>query len=188
MMCQLSVVESKSATFPSEKARHLLDDSVLESRSPRRGPTLTSSSAVTNGLSLGKRLAARGSMAEPACAHVCLSLCRTRWPHPAERAPQESPCQGLSFLASGCHEMPGFVLILPVALSTANGWKKQPDKHLRPAVPGWRLAEPGRCPAGLCPGRAAGPSLRAEWGGCPRTALRAAGFSRRSLLHSEKLS
>lgn len=53
MMCQLSVVESKSATFPSEKARHLLDDSVLESRSPRRGPALTSSAAVTNGLSLG---------------------------------------------------------------------------------------------------------------------------------------
>uniref|UniRef100_A0A2K5K6L6 Ras-GEF domain-containing protein n=1 Tax=Colobus angolensis palliatus TaxID=336983 RepID=A0A2K5K6L6_COLAP len=53
MMCQLSVVESKSATFPSEKARHLLDDSVLESRSPRKGLALTSSSAVTNGLSLG---------------------------------------------------------------------------------------------------------------------------------------
>ncbi|KAM6169207.1 ras-specific guanine nucleotide-releasing factor RalGPS1 [Rhynchocyon petersi] len=52
MMCQLSVVESKSATFPSEKARHLLDDSVLESRSPRRGLALTTS-AVTNGLSLG---------------------------------------------------------------------------------------------------------------------------------------
>ncbi|XP_068408368.1 ras-specific guanine nucleotide-releasing factor RalGPS1 isoform X7 [Eschrichtius robustus] len=53
MMCQLSVVESKSATFPSEKARHLLDDSVLESRSPRRGLALASSSAVTNGLALG---------------------------------------------------------------------------------------------------------------------------------------
>ncbi|XP_059781630.1 ras-specific guanine nucleotide-releasing factor RalGPS1 isoform X9 [Balaenoptera ricei] len=53
MMCQLSVVESKSATFPSEKARHLLDDSVLESRSPRRGLALASSSAVTNGLTLG---------------------------------------------------------------------------------------------------------------------------------------
>ncbi|KAL4825905.1 hypothetical protein H8958_013844 [Nasalis larvatus] len=52
MMCQLSVVESKSATFPSEKARHLLDDSVLESRSPRKGLALASSSAVTNGLSL----------------------------------------------------------------------------------------------------------------------------------------
>ncbi|GAB1286253.1 Ras-specific guanine nucleotide-releasing factor RalGPS1 [Apodemus speciosus] len=53
LMCQLSVVESKSATFPSEKARHLLDDSVLESRSPRRGLTHTSSTAITNGLSLG---------------------------------------------------------------------------------------------------------------------------------------
>ncbi|XP_052038193.1 ras-specific guanine nucleotide-releasing factor RalGPS1 isoform X5 [Apodemus sylvaticus] len=52
LMCQLSVVESKSATFPSEKARHLLDDSVLESRSPRRGLTHTSSTAITNGLSL----------------------------------------------------------------------------------------------------------------------------------------
>lgn len=52
-MCQLSVVDSKSATFPSEKARHLLDDSVLESRSPRRGLTHTSSTAITNGLSLG---------------------------------------------------------------------------------------------------------------------------------------
>ncbi|KAL1787025.1 Zinc finger and BTB domain-containing 43 [Sigmodon hispidus] len=53
MMCQLSVVESKSATFPSEKARHLLDDSVLESRSPRRDLALTSSTAITNGPSLG---------------------------------------------------------------------------------------------------------------------------------------
>ncbi|EDL08594.1 Ral GEF with PH domain and SH3 binding motif 1, isoform CRA_b [Mus musculus] len=53
LMCQLSVVESKSATFPSEKARHLLDDSVLEFRSPRRGLTHTSSTAITNGLSLG---------------------------------------------------------------------------------------------------------------------------------------
>lgn len=51
LMCQLSVVESKSATFPSEKGRHLLDDSVLESRSPRRA--LAASSAATNGLSLG---------------------------------------------------------------------------------------------------------------------------------------
>jgi hypothetical protein len=81
-MCQLSVVESKSATFPSEKARHLLDDSVLESRSPRRGLTLTSSSAVTNGLSLGKRLQpahCRQGAAGPACA-PCLSLCHCAMP------------------------------------------------------------------------------------------------------------
>uniref|UniRef100_A0ACB8F039 Ras-specific guanine nucleotide-releasing factor RalGPS1 n=1 Tax=Sphaerodactylus townsendi TaxID=933632 RepID=A0ACB8F039_9SAUR len=51
MMCQLSVVESKSATFPTEKPRHLLDDSVLESRSPVRNHTL--SSVFTNGISIG---------------------------------------------------------------------------------------------------------------------------------------
>ena len=79
MMCQLSVVESKSATFPSEKARHLLDDSVLESRSPRRGLALTSSSAVTNGLSLGKRL--RPAHDSAVCAPcLSLSLCSARWP------------------------------------------------------------------------------------------------------------
>ncbi|KAM9218089.1 ras-specific guanine nucleotide-releasing factor RalGPS1 isoform 3-T3 [Leptosomus discolor] len=40
MMCQLGVVESKSATFPTERPRHLLDDSVLEPHSPARGPAL----------------------------------------------------------------------------------------------------------------------------------------------------
>uniref|UniRef100_A0A8D2J4N9 Ral GEF with PH domain and SH3 binding motif 1 n=1 Tax=Varanus komodoensis TaxID=61221 RepID=A0A8D2J4N9_VARKO len=53
MMCQFSVVESKSATFPTEKPRHLLDDSVLESHSPVRNHTL--SSVFTNGVSLGKK-------------------------------------------------------------------------------------------------------------------------------------
>ncbi|XP_015281559.1 PREDICTED: ras-specific guanine nucleotide-releasing factor RalGPS1 isoform X2 [Gekko japonicus] len=51
MMCQLSVVESKSATFPTEKPRHLLDDSVLESHSPVRNHTLNS--VFTNGISIG---------------------------------------------------------------------------------------------------------------------------------------
>lgn len=52
MMCQFSVVESKSATFPTEKPRHLLDDSVLESHSPARSHPL--SSLFTNGLSIGR--------------------------------------------------------------------------------------------------------------------------------------
>lgn len=52
MMCQFSVVESKSATFPPEKPRHLLDDSVLESHSPVRNHTL--SSVFSNGISIGK--------------------------------------------------------------------------------------------------------------------------------------
>lgn len=76
MMCQLSVVESKSATFPSEKARHLLDDSVLESRSPRRGLALTSSSAVTNGLSLGKRVRPARRSRGPRPGRVLVSVCR----------------------------------------------------------------------------------------------------------------
>uniref|UniRef100_A0A8C9V6E5 Ral GEF with PH domain and SH3 binding motif 1 n=1 Tax=Scleropages formosus TaxID=113540 RepID=A0A8C9V6E5_SCLFO len=50
MMCQFSVVESKSATFPTEKPRHLLDDSFLESHSPARNHT--HSSVFTNGTSL----------------------------------------------------------------------------------------------------------------------------------------
>lgn len=146
-MCQLSVVESKSATFPSEKARHLLDDSVLESRSPRRGLALASSSAVTNGLSLGKRLrppppprAAAGGRG-PACAHVCPSLCSVR-----------QPCRGRRGFAEG----PGSALILPAALSTAGRAKEQPDTHSRDP-PSWV----GSC-QGLrgtpAPGGATGPS------------------------------
>ncbi|NWX85444.1 RGPS1 factor, partial [Nothoprocta pentlandii] len=50
MMCQFSVVESKSATFPTEKPRHLLDDSVLESHSPARSHML--SSVFSNGISI----------------------------------------------------------------------------------------------------------------------------------------
>uniref|UniRef100_A0A8C3V7X8 Ras-specific guanine nucleotide-releasing factor RalGPS1 n=1 Tax=Catharus ustulatus TaxID=91951 RepID=A0A8C3V7X8_CATUS len=51
MMCQLSVVESKSATFPTERPRHLLDDSVLECHSPARGHA--AGARLANGLSIG---------------------------------------------------------------------------------------------------------------------------------------
>ncbi|XP_062409506.1 ras-specific guanine nucleotide-releasing factor RalGPS1-like isoform X5 [Sardina pilchardus] len=50
MMYQFGVVESKSATLPFEKARHLLDDSFLESQSPARHHPANAS--FTNGLSL----------------------------------------------------------------------------------------------------------------------------------------
>uniref|UniRef100_A0A3B3QW53 Ral GEF with PH domain and SH3 binding motif 1 n=1 Tax=Paramormyrops kingsleyae TaxID=1676925 RepID=A0A3B3QW53_9TELE len=56
MMCQFSVVESKSATFPTEKPRHLLDDSFLESQSPARNHT--HHSVFTNGVSLGAKIPA----------------------------------------------------------------------------------------------------------------------------------
>ncbi|XP_073808010.1 ras-specific guanine nucleotide-releasing factor RalGPS1-like isoform X1 [Danio rerio] len=51
MMWHFGVVESKSATFPTEKPRHLLDDSFLESQSPAR--THPHSSSVSNGISIG---------------------------------------------------------------------------------------------------------------------------------------
>ncbi|XP_052454509.1 ras-specific guanine nucleotide-releasing factor RalGPS1 isoform X2 [Carassius gibelio] len=51
MMWHFSLVESKSATFPIEKPRHLLDDSFLESQSPARNNPHTSS--VSNGVSIG---------------------------------------------------------------------------------------------------------------------------------------
>ncbi|KAG7253412.1 hypothetical protein CRUP_002778, partial [Coryphaenoides rupestris] len=50
MMCQYGMSESKSATFSTGKARHLLDDSFLESQSPVR--TDPQSTSVSNGLSL----------------------------------------------------------------------------------------------------------------------------------------
>lgn len=61
MMCQLSVVESKSATFPTERPRHLLDDSVLEPHSPARGHPL--GALLANGLSRGR--VGAGSPAPP---------------------------------------------------------------------------------------------------------------------------
>uniref|UniRef100_A0A8C1PMU5 Ral GEF with PH domain and SH3 binding motif 1 n=1 Tax=Cyprinus carpio TaxID=7962 RepID=A0A8C1PMU5_CYPCA len=51
MMWHFGVVESKSATFPTEKPRHLLDDSFLESQSPTRNNP--HSSSVSNGVSIG---------------------------------------------------------------------------------------------------------------------------------------
>ncbi|XP_077097932.1 ras-specific guanine nucleotide-releasing factor RalGPS1 isoform X2 [Siphateles boraxobius] len=51
MMWHFGVVESKSVTFPTEKARHLLDDSFLESQSPTR--VNPHSSSVSNGISIG---------------------------------------------------------------------------------------------------------------------------------------
>uniref|UniRef100_A0A8C1WHD5 Ral GEF with PH domain and SH3 binding motif 1 n=1 Tax=Cyprinus carpio TaxID=7962 RepID=A0A8C1WHD5_CYPCA len=66
MMCQYGVVESKSATFPAkEKARHLLDDSFLESHSPVRNHT--HDSVFTNGISLGTAVYSY-------CTQPCISI------------------------------------------------------------------------------------------------------------------
>uniref|UniRef100_A0A3B4EBH7 Ras-specific guanine nucleotide-releasing factor RalGPS1 n=1 Tax=Pygocentrus nattereri TaxID=42514 RepID=A0A3B4EBH7_PYGNA len=53
MMWQFGMVESKSATFPVEKPRHLLDDSFLESQSPARNNP--NNSSVSNGISIGNQ-------------------------------------------------------------------------------------------------------------------------------------
>lgn len=82
MMCQLSVVESKSATFPTERPRHLLDDSVLEPHSPARGHPL--GALLANGLSRG-RVGGRQPCA-PKAAEV---------PHGRERGASLAPGQRL---------------------------------------------------------------------------------------------
>uniref|UniRef100_W5L5J0 Ral GEF with PH domain and SH3 binding motif 1 n=1 Tax=Astyanax mexicanus TaxID=7994 RepID=W5L5J0_ASTMX len=74
MMCQFGVVESKSATFSAkEKARHLLDDSFLESHSPVRNHT--HDSVFTNGISLGALIhssthSASGAMSSYECSSL----------------------------------------------------------------------------------------------------------------------
>lgn len=157
MMCQLSVVESKSATFPSEKARHLLDDSVLESRSPRRGLALTSSSAVTNGLSLGKRPGLHTTAGpQPACAHVCLSLCSAPWPLALQEVP-EPWLPGFQ----GFTECPRSVLVLLAALSPEHGRQVEGAARGTPETRRcWLAAVKARLPPqwGFCPWGATGPS------------------------------
>ncbi|XP_052412330.1 ras-specific guanine nucleotide-releasing factor RalGPS1 isoform X3 [Carassius gibelio] len=78
MMWHFGVVESKSATFPTEKPRHLLDDSFLESQSPARNNP--HSSSVSNGVSIGSSQSSfcedlspgveSSSVAESSLAHV----------------------------------------------------------------------------------------------------------------------
>lgn len=52
MMYQYGMSESRSASFPVEKTRHLLDDSFLESQSPMRNDPRSTS--ISNGLTLGR--------------------------------------------------------------------------------------------------------------------------------------
>ncbi|KAF3848730.1 hypothetical protein F7725_015227, partial [Dissostichus mawsoni] len=63
MMCQYGMSESRSATFPIEKARHLLDDSFLESNSPARNDPYSNS--VSNGLSMGSSESSFGEELSP---------------------------------------------------------------------------------------------------------------------------
>lgn len=162
-MCQLSVVESKSATFPSEKARHLLDDSVLESRSPRRGLALTSSSAVTNGLSLGKRPGLH-TAAGPQ-RRVLVSVCRCavpRGPSPLQEVPEPWLPGFQSFT-----ECPRCVLVLRAALSPEHGQQVEGAARGLPETRRcWQLSIKARLPPqwGFCPWGATGPSVQRRGG------------------------
>uniref|UniRef100_A0A673K5R1 Ras-specific guanine nucleotide-releasing factor RalGPS1-like n=1 Tax=Sinocyclocheilus rhinocerous TaxID=307959 RepID=A0A673K5R1_9TELE len=69
MMWHFGVVESKSATFPTEKPRHLLDDSFLESQSPARNNP--HSSSVSNGISIGISTSLHIVFKEYASWNVC---------------------------------------------------------------------------------------------------------------------
>uniref|UniRef100_A0AAZ3Q4P1 Ras-specific guanine nucleotide-releasing factor RalGPS1 n=1 Tax=Oncorhynchus tshawytscha TaxID=74940 RepID=A0AAZ3Q4P1_ONCTS len=62
-MMAYGMVESKSATFPIEKPRHLLDDSFLESQSPARNDP--HSMAISNGMSLGSSESSFGEELSP---------------------------------------------------------------------------------------------------------------------------
>ncbi|KAJ8261060.1 hypothetical protein COCON_G00167830 [Conger conger] len=87
MMCMLSLAESKSATFPIDKPRHLLDDSFLDSHSPSWNPS--HSSVYTNGLSLGS---SQSSVSEDLFIRV--ERCRLyatlgpNWKVPARNSPR----------------------------------------------------------------------------------------------------
>uniref|UniRef100_A0A671QUP7 Ras-specific guanine nucleotide-releasing factor RalGPS1-like n=1 Tax=Sinocyclocheilus anshuiensis TaxID=1608454 RepID=A0A671QUP7_9TELE len=64
------IYTSKSATFPTEKPRHLLDDSFLESQSPARNNP--HSSSVSNGISIG--ISTSLSPAAPSHPHIRCEL------------------------------------------------------------------------------------------------------------------
>ncbi|XP_064164760.1 ras-specific guanine nucleotide-releasing factor RalGPS1-like [Anguilla rostrata] len=103
MMCMFSLVESKSATFPIDKPRHLLDDSFLESHSPSWNPS--HSSEYTNGLSLGS---SQSSVSEDLFIRVersrLYATLGPNWKVPVRNSPRSR---------SHLHSPPGFDPVLP---------------------------------------------------------------------------
>lgn len=91
VMCQLSVAESKGATFPTEKPRHLLDDSLLESHSP--ATNLSQNRVFSNGTSLGS---SESSFSEELSSGVERGrLCATlgpNWRVPVRNSPRSRSC------------------------------------------------------------------------------------------------
>uniref|UniRef100_A0A8D3A6H0 Ras-specific guanine nucleotide-releasing factor RalGPS1 n=1 Tax=Scophthalmus maximus TaxID=52904 RepID=A0A8D3A6H0_SCOMX len=115
MMCQYGMSESRSATFPIEKARHLLDDSFLESQSPvRNHPHSTS---VSNGLSLGSSESSFGEELSPGMERGRMyATLGPNW-----RVPLRNPHRRCSYLYSPfhcCHIAGGATLEGPLRRKT----------------------------------------------------------------------
>uniref|UniRef100_A0A8C7LMH0 Ras-GEF domain-containing protein n=1 Tax=Oncorhynchus mykiss TaxID=8022 RepID=A0A8C7LMH0_ONCMY len=119
VMMAYGMVESKSATFPIEKPRHLLDDSFLESQSPARNDP--HSMAISNGISSdydGCKTRAcsvqlwfssvKRVLEKPRSTTVHTTLVLTLSPHP-HLSPSPSganPCHGCSEVGSVTIEGP----------------------------------------------------------------------------------
>ncbi|XP_071622534.1 ras-specific guanine nucleotide-releasing factor RalGPS1 isoform X3 [Heliangelus exortis] len=99
MMCPFSVVESKSATFPTEKPRHLLDDSVLESHSPARGHPLDT--LLTNGLSIDSSESSEFSEELPSGLESPAGACSCTLGSSTEVITMEGPLRRKTLLKEG---------------------------------------------------------------------------------------
>ncbi|XP_071322908.1 ras-specific guanine nucleotide-releasing factor RalGPS1-like isoform X2 [Trachinotus anak] len=102
MMCQYGMSESRSATFPIEKARHLLDDSFLESQSPvRNDPHSTS---VSNGLSLGSSESSFGEELSPGMERGRMyATLGPNWRVPLRNSPRSRSYVYSSSAATSCY-------------------------------------------------------------------------------------
>ncbi|CAL8386852.1 unnamed protein product [Boreogadus saida] len=102
MMCQYGMSESKSATFSTGKARHLLDDSFLESQSPVR--TDPHSTSVSNGLSLGSSESSLGEEQSPGMERGRMyATLGPNWRVPHRNSPRSCSYVYSPSGASSCH-------------------------------------------------------------------------------------
>uniref|UniRef100_A0A8C7LKU9 Ras-specific guanine nucleotide-releasing factor RalGPS1 n=1 Tax=Oncorhynchus mykiss TaxID=8022 RepID=A0A8C7LKU9_ONCMY len=114
-MMAYGMVESKSATFPIEKPRHLLDDSFLESQSPARNDP--HSMAISNGMSLGSSESSFGEELSPGMERGRMyATLGPNWKVPLRNSPRSrsyvyspsgaNPCHGCSEVGSVTIEGP----------------------------------------------------------------------------------
>ncbi|XP_010776109.1 ras-specific guanine nucleotide-releasing factor RalGPS1-like [Notothenia coriiceps] len=102
MMCQYGMSESRSATFPIEKARHLLDDSFLESNSPARNDPYSNS--VSNGLSMGSSESSFGEELSPGMERGRMyATLGPNWRVPLRNSPRNRSYVYSSSAANSCY-------------------------------------------------------------------------------------